>query len=538
MNHLFFRPLTLLAQRWLGLPIGLLIALLQRTPAVSTIAGVGEYFAVAGPTQILRAVLTVGGLGAMHSMAGATQFVGPAGPVVGTVGTPLQVAFSYSGAPSSPARFDFTGSLPPGLRFIPEPSGSTIPSGTPVIAGTPTQAGSFSISVQGFNNSGLTNNQQETIAFQVDGLTAATPTFTNQPSSQTVVAGGTATLSAAVSGAGTMQWRRNGSAVAGATSSTLSIASTQPENTGLYTLVATGSAGTTASSAAIVGLSSSQKVIGSGDEVGAEIKHPNGNIFDQILLQGAAATIVADSGQVTRTSYIDLNDDIVQVEFAGAGSMSLVLDSSSGPSAPIKYNQPTVNYMKGHVGIVITGANETTNVSIFSVGRATAFDPTGRYNILIASSAANLPANSGSALFVGHASTSYDGVADLAFVAITSTNGKFGGLRSANASYFGTKGLTGVYAPGIEFTGPVFIGDIRASDDATPVLKIGSGSDVRITGGDLAQDNDRAVQVSGLTQLRFAPGSNSHGALFSAQSNQSRLDQNGTDVTSQVVVNP
>ena len=194
--------------------------------------------------------------------------------------------------------------------------------------------------------------------------------------------------------------------------------------------------------------------------------------------------------------------------------------------------------MKGHVGIVITGANETTNVSIFSVGRATAFDPTGRYNILVAPSAANLPANNGSALFVGHASTSYDGVADLAFVAITSTNGKFGGLRSANASYFGTKGLTGVYAPGIEFTGPVFIGDIRASDDATPVLKIASGSDVRITGGDLAQDNDRAVQVSGLTQLLFAPGSNSHGALFSAQSNRARLDQNGTDVTSQVVVNP
>jgi Immunoglobulin I-set domain len=538
MKQHFFRPLTLLRQRWLGPPIGLLIALLQRTPVIRAIAGVGEDLAAAGPTQILRAVFTAGGLGAMHSMAGATQFVGPAGPVVGTVGTPLQVAFSYSGAPSSPARFDFTGSLPPGLRFIPEPSGSTIPSGTPVIAGTPTQAGSYSISVQGFNASGLTNNQQETIAFQIAGLTAATPTFTTQPSSQTVVAGGTATLSAAVSGAGTMQWRRNGSAVAGATSSTLSIASTQPENTGLYTLVATGSAGTTASSAAIVGLSSSQKIIGSGDEVGAEIKHPNGNIFDQILLQGAAATIVADSGQVTRTSYIDLNDDIVQVEFAGAGSMSLVLDGASGPSVPLKYNQSTVNYMKGHVGIVITGANETTNVSIFSVGRATAFDPTGGYNILVASSAANVPANNGSALFVGHTSTIYDGVADVAFVAITSTNGKFGGLRSANASYFATKGLTGVYAPGIEFTGPVFIGDIRASDDATPVLRIGSGSDVRITGGDLAQDNDRAVQVSGLTQLLFAPGSNSHGALFSAQSNRARLDQNGTDVTSQVVVNP
>ena len=514
MKQHFFRPLTLLRQRWLGLPIGLLIALLQRTPVIRAIAGVGEDLAAAGPTQILRAVFTAGGLGAMHSMAGATQFVGPAGPVVGTVGTSLQVAFSYSGAPSSPARFDFTGSLPPGLRFIPEPSGSTIPSGTPVIAGTPTQAGSYSISVQGFNASGLTNNYQETIAFQIAGLTAATPTFTTQPSSQTVVAGGTATLSAAVSGAGTMQWRRNGSAVAGATSSTLSIASTQPENTGLYTLVATGSAGTTASSAAIVGLSSVAKIVGRGTEFPDIVHGVSKFTYDQILLEGTAASVTADSGQILRMSYIDLSDDIVQVEFSGAGTLSLVLEGVSGPAVPLKYNQGTT-YMKGHAGIVLTGANETTNLSVFSVGRANAANQ---------------------ALF--RSDTTYDGFADIAFVAITSTDGKFGGLRTANASYFGTQGFTGVYAPGVQFTGPVFVGDIRAESDATPVLVIGSGSDTRITGGDLLQTNGRAVQVSGLAQLRFTAGSNSHGTGLSPQTNQSRLDQNGTDVTSQVVVNP
>ena len=48
-------------------------------------------------------------------------------------------------------------------------------------------------------------------------------------------------------------------------------------------------------------------------------------------------------------------------------------------------------------------------------------------------------------------------MADVAVVAISSTNGKFGGLRAANASFFATKGLTGIYAPGIDFAGPVFI---------------------------------------------------------------------------------
>ena len=105
------------------------------------------------------------------------------------------------------------------------------------------------------------------------------------------------------------------------------------------------------------------------------IRHPNGNIFDQVLLTGTAETITADPGKVTRTSYIDLTDDIVQIEFSGAGTLSVVLDRASGPAAPLNYQQPSVGYMKGHAGIVITGANETTNVSVFSVGRATAFDP-------------------------------------------------------------------------------------------------------------------------------------------------------------------
>ena len=139
---------------------------------------------------------------------------------------------------------------------------------------------------------------------------------------------------------------------------------------------------------------------------------------------------------------------------------------------------------------------------------------------------------------MGRGSTQYDGLSDIAFVAIASTNGKFGGLRGSNASFFATKGLTGVYAPGIEFTGPVFVGDIRAVDDATPVLQIGSGSDVRITGGDLLQENGRAVQVSGFTQVRFTAGSNSHGTTFPAQANRARFEQNGTDITSQITISP
>lgn len=53
----------------------------------------------------------------------------------------------------------------------------------------------------------------------------------------------------------------------------------------------------------------------------------------------------------------------------------------------------------------------------------------------------------------------------------------------------------------MQFTGLVFAGDIYAFDDATPVLVLGSGTDVRITGGSLLQSNGRAVQVNGISQL-------------------------------------
>lgn len=355
------------------------------------------------------------------------------------------------------------------------------------------------------------------------------------PTSQAVTAGASATLTTAA--AGTIQWQRNGTNLAGATTGTLSLNNVQPASAGIYSaLVASG--GTTTMQSAILGVSSSVKIIGTGAEVDGNIRHPNGKHYDQVLLSGAAATITADATQATRTSFIDLDGDIVQVEFSGAGTLSIVLDAPTGPAAPTKYNQPTVSYMKGHAGLVITGADETTNVTVFTVGRATAFDPTGAYDITKPAGGSNNPANNGSGLFVGHTATTYDGFADLAFVAIQSANGKFGGVRTANASYFAAKGYTGIYAPGVEFTGPVFVHDINASDTATPVMLLGSAGDARVTGGTLKQDNSRAVQIKGVTQLKFTDGASSHGTLFTAQANQAVLESDGVNVTTQVAVNP
>ncbi len=311
-------------------------------------------------------------------------------------------------------------------------------------------------------------------------------------------------------------WQRNGSNLLGGTGPSLTLTDVQPPTAGLYTYTATvpgGGSGT--SEPVIVGLTTDDKVVGTGDLVGSDIQHPNGNVYDQALLEGPGAAITADQGKITRISFVDLSNDIVQVEFSGAGTVSVIMDDASSPSPAINYNQQDVDYVRGHVGLVITGANETSNLSVFSVGPVTAVNQS---------------------LF--KPDVTYDGVADLAFVAIQSTNGKFGGVRTGNVHYFANQGFTGVYAPGVEFTGPVNIGDVTAFDAATPVLVFGSVALVQITGGNLAQDNGLPVTVGGIVAMKFVPGTTSQGDTLPAQANAGVLTEDGVDVTDDIVVAP
>ncbi|HVS54592.1 MAG TPA: family 43 glycosylhydrolase [Opitutaceae bacterium] len=345
----------------------------------------------------------------------------------------------------------------------------------------------------------------------------AAPTPSLQPRSVANSANTRVALAAAVTSypPAALQWQRNGVSLSGATASTLAIDALQPSDTGVYRALASNPAGTAASGFAIVGLAMSDKLLGAVEEVGPNTTHPNHNIYDQMLLEGTAASVTADPGQIVRTSFIDLDDDIVQVEFSGAGTVSILLDAPSPRAPPVNYDQPNVSYVKGHASIVVAGADETSNLAVFSVGRANAVNQ---------------------ALF--RDGVAYDGVADIGFVAIMSTDGKFGGLRAGNVNFFDVRGLTGLYAPGVAFGGPVYVGNVQATDAATPALVIGAGDDVRITGGDLRQRDGRAVQVAGIARLQFTAGETSQGKSLPAQNNAARLEQDGVDVTAQIVVNP
>ncbi len=357
------------------------------------------------------------------------------------------------------------------------------------------------------------------------GGTPTTPTLATQPTNQSVAPSAAATFSVTLNNpsnlAATYQWKFNGAPIAGATSASYTVSSVQPGNVGLYTVDVTSNSTTFSSQAALLSLSSTQRPIGNSVLFASDLSHPNGNIYDQFLMTGNSTTITADPGQVARLSFVDVNDDIVQVEYSGPGTLTLSLANASGPAVAVNYNQPTVTYMKGLPTITITGADQTSNLGIFSVGSLTG-------NVLVLK-----------------AGVTYNGLADIALINISSSTGQFGGVRIGNALLSASSGDTGINAPGVAFTGPIVLHDIDAKDTANPKLITGSVTglagflgEIRIAGGNLLQSNGRSIEFGTATGVRMAAGTNSHSVSLPAVANQGRLVRNGTDVTASVIVGP
>lgn len=355
------------------------------------------------------------------------------------------------------------------------------------------------------------------------GGSSVPATIGTQPASQKVNPGAAVSFTVAVNNPSSQtlsyQWSFNGAPISGATAATYSIASAQAAQVGAYTVAVTAGTTTLQSSTALLELNATTRPVGESVLFASDIQHPNGNIYDQFLLTGSATVITADPGQVARISFIDANDDIVQVEYSGAGSLTLQLANATGPAVAVNYNQATVSYMKGTPTITIAGADQTSNLGIFSVGSVT-----GNPAVL-------------------KSGVTYDGFANVALITISSANGQFGGVRIGNALLSGSSGNVGLVATGVNFTGPIVIGDIDASGTASPKLLTGTVAgltgfpgEIRIAGGDLLQTNGRAIEFGTATAVRMGAGTNAHGVSLPAKTVAGRLERNGQDVTSTVVI--
>ncbi len=328
---------------------------------------------------------------------------------------------------------------------------------------------------------------------------ADAPTITTQPASREVASGASATLSVAASGDDLIyQWYSGNSGdtanpVTGATGSTFTTSAlTANESYWVQIRLPDGSATSDSDTAVITVAAPSVPLIleGNGDVAGENIQHPNGNVFDQILLTGESIRLLARPNQITRVSFMDETEDIVQVEFSGAGNFTVTLDPTTflPPAIPPRYNQ-AVEYVTGRPSVVIDGADANTFFSIFTVGRINAVNqalfPEGQV---------------------------YDAQADVTLVEVINSTG-MGGMQLSNTVFSGSTGKVGIDARGVPIAVRLTVGDIDADGDAVPHLLFGDGSftvaagnpGLRITGGDLFQTNGASIVVaeSGSTTRGF-----------------------------------
>ena len=178
---------------------------------------------------------------------------------------------------------------------------------------------------------------------------------------------------------------------------------------------------------------------------------------------------------------MDETEDIVQVEFSGAGTFTVTLDPATflPPAIPPRYNQE-VMYVTGKPSVVIEGADSSTFFSIFTVGSINAVNqalfPEGQV---------------------------YDAQADVTLVEVINSTG-MGGMQLSNTVFSGTTGKVGIDARGVPIAVRLTVGDIDASGSAIPYLLFGEGSftvaagnpGLRITGGDLIQINGASIVVA------------------------------------------
>lgn len=253
-----------LAQRlnWVGLPGAVLIALLQRTPLLRlTTAASGYGIASPAGAMLRSAIASFASLGTVHALAGATQFTySRAQPFTGTVGVGIApVGFTVTGA-QTPAGSFRVSNLPPGLIVNGANATGLLNASSGLITGTPTAAGTFTTTILAyeFANAAGDTFGPTTIQFVIAQGTQVAPVFTLQPASQSVTVGAEVTFTAGANGnpAPSFQWRKNGAAIAGATTSTLKLVGVQPADAGDYSVVIANSAGSVTSATATLVVSS------------------------------------------------------------------------------------------------------------------------------------------------------------------------------------------------------------------------------------------------------------------------------------------
>ena len=168
--------------------------------------------------------------------------------------------------------------------------------------------------------------------------TGTAPVITTQPVSQAVALGANVTFSVVATGtpAPTYQWRKNGTAINGATNASYTLASVVSTDLASYTVAATNSVDTVVSNAAILSLSATGTApVITTQPLGRLAAVETGVIFSVVATGSAGLTyqwkkdggVLAESTRITGSTTASLS--VANLAAADAGSYSVVVTNGS-----------------------------------------------------------------------------------------------------------------------------------------------------------------------------------------------------------------
>jgi hypothetical protein len=207
-----------------------------------------------------------------------------------------------------------------------------------------TNAGNYTVVVS--NAGGIVTSAIATLTVTTPAIA---PAFSTQPSNQTAVAGTSVTFTALASGSPnpSYQWRKDGNALLGQTSTALTLTNVQSSDAGSYSVVASNSGGSVTSAAATL------TVTGAPTGAVAITTHPSA----QTVVTGSTAVLSVSATNATGYQW-KLNG----ANLAGATTATLVINSASAANA-------------GSYSVAVAGVGGplTSNAAPLSVTAATNF---------------------------------------------------------------------------------------------------------------------------------------------------------------------
>ncbi len=201
------------------------------------------------------------------------------------------------------------------------------------------------------------------IALSQSTVTAVAPSITSQPVSQSLIAGQIATFNVAATGAApiTYQWRKNGIAISGATSSTYTTpAETTTDNNAQFTSTVSNSAGSAVSNAATLRVNASTLLLTSSS---SSLNFGNVNVSSN----STQAVTLTNAGN---SSVAISNVTISGAGFNATGVSGVILAPGQSSTLIATFAPAAAGSVAGSVSVASTATNSPASIALSGTGVA------------------------------------------------------------------------------------------------------------------------------------------------------------------------